>query len=334
MGLCKRCKDTPSDKDTNGYCHRCLYIVSKPFMDYNEKLVTRFFAAPMENTKLFFGVELEVNIDQSLMPKRASGKFDSIQFGYILAGEHRNPDGYQCDGHVFSQEQKELNKAVYQKYSEKLVNNFRFISCKHDGSVGFGFEIVTDALSWGWINENKDELKRLSVCIKENNMYANENTCGMHIHISKSAFTSLHLFKFMKFFYSNQQLICLVSQRGGTDWSNKYCSFSHSGSGREDGIKKLFHNDARVMSRIAKSKSGIGKKTAINLINPDTVEIRTFVGTTFYSSIRRNIEFIKSVYDFTKIESILNMSNDRYIKYLGSLGSDFSYIKKYLKNVE
>ena len=190
--------------------------------------------------------------------------------------------------------------------AQKIQENFSYLYCKEDSSLNHGFEIVSHPFSWKWFQENKNDFKDLLETITKNNWESyTPGTCGMHVHVSKKAFTSFHLFKFLKFFYNNRNFpfIKKISQRGKVTgyW------------GREP---ETASNDEMIYS--AKNKGGIKRyrNTAVNLIPSYTVEIRIFRGTTNLISFLKNLEFVRSVFQFTKEYPPSKINLSSYVEYI------------------
>ena len=79
------------------------------------------------------------------------------------------------------------------------------------------------------------------------------------------------------------------------------------------------YNDAgrqNILKEKAKLKRWSGRYTAVNLENRSTYEVRIFKGTLKPESFHKNLEFVKSAYDYTLYESYRNVSVDGYLRYI------------------
>lgn len=181
-----------------------------------------------------------------------------------------------------------------------------FFYCKHDGSLGeCGCEVVTHPFSYEWLIDNKeDTFDNLLDYLKAHGCTSYDTTtCGMHVHLSKRAFSTLHLYKFLKMFYDphNWDNVRLMSQRKGRkmdEWAT--C---------ED-------TDRHATISKAKNKYGGNRYTAVNLTNLHTVEIRIFRGTLKASSFYKNIEFLKALFDFTRDVSLQHATWENFAHYV------------------
>ena len=186
---------------------------------------------------------------------------------------------------------------------------------KNDGSLNNGFEIVTHPLTFSYI---KHSAKNFESALNELSCNAynsyNANTCGMHIHISKKAFSTWQLYKFMKFFAENVPFIVAISQRKMeklAQWAN------------------IEDNDENTLMYKAKKKNGNSARyVAINLQNYSTIEVRIFRGTLNFQSFMKNIEFVHALYMFTKESKIITL--DSFKEYISN-SCEYSNLKKFIK---
>lgn len=174
----------------------------------------------------------------------------------------------------------ELRETIARRF-KRDVNGFAYL--KHDSSISCGFEIVTHPGSFDWWeskdNPLKKSIKKLAVTCES---FWTEST-GIHVHISKAAFTSLHLGKFCFFMGYNQPLTTTIAER----YNKHHAPFSWDVS-------------TQLQHTVATSGKDIDRHTAINLQNQNTVEVRIFKGNMSWSRILKDIEYVMAVYEFTK----------------------------------
>lgn len=178
---------------------------------------------------------------------------------------------------------------------------------KSDSSLDDGFELVTHPFTYDFYKSTlkAEFVEILKTFINAGYESFTPGTCGIHIHMSKSAFTTIHLYKFLKFFYENLNFIHLISQRNENS-NSAHCSW---GKNKE----QVYPKDCCCL---AKEKRGYQRYTAVNLQNPDTIEVRIFRGTLFAPSFHKNIEFLRSLFLFTEKTGIKNITVSNYIKYV------------------
>jgi hypothetical protein len=237
--------------------------------------------------------------------------------------DHKKGDSlfYGLELEVENSENKISNESMASNINDENLY------CKHDGSLEDGFEIVSHPFSWSWYKENKKYFNDLLDNLKEQGFESfTPGTCGIHIHMSKKAFTTLHLFKFLKIFYEdkNFETIRKISQRT-----------SHSSSGGCQWGKSAENQSIKDQLEKAKKKRWFGRYTAINLENNDTVEVRIFRGTLNKESFHKNFEFLQSLYDYTSKESTSKVSIQGYLEYVFNNRKEFINLYQFLvkKNI-
>lgn len=187
---------------------------------------------------------------------------------------------------------------------------------KNDGSLNHGFEIVSHPMSYDFIIEQKDKmfLNILNTLIESKYRSYDTSTCGMHIHLSKKAFGTWQLYRFIKFFMENKQFVTAISQRKLENLDRWAAIESEP--------------DSSIIYK-AKKKSGNSKRyVAINLQNEHTVELRIFRGTLNIHSFTKNIEFCYALFNFTR--DVNDTSIEAFKKYINQ-SNEYSVLKKFIK---
>lgn len=151
---------------------------------------------------------------------------------------------------------------------------------KHDGSIDYGFEIVShphtlsafNLRDWSWIDWLKDKGVRSW----------NTDTCGLHVHINKSAFKNNgHIWRFTNLvLYNRNQASRLAGRR-----DNRWASFTH---------------EYKKVGKILKRERNAGRYTAVNLSNSNTIEVRMFRGSLHEPRLRSALEFVNANFEYTK----------------------------------
>lgn len=214
--------------------------------------------------------------------------------------------------------ENEKNDVKNKIAAEQITNNLPFTYCKSDGSLNNGFEIVTHPLSFEYIKENSGKIEETLKYLTESGFRSfNTKTCGMHIHISKSNFSTWHLFRFMQFFQQNKDFIIKLSQR---ELSNLDRWAALSDENRKEIIYKT--------KCAKKNKDNFSRYSAINLNNSHTIEIRIFRGTLAAGSFFKNIEFCRSLFEFTRDNNEIELS--KYKQYVNSK-NEFKNLAKFMQ---
>lgn len=195
--------------------------------------------------------------------------------------------------------------------------NDKYIYFKHDGSIEYGFEMVTLPMTWEFLqNEKLKIFSTLGGISSFNCKSFNTNTCGIHIHVSKQELSHLTIYKILKLFYENPNFILKVSQRKESQFT-QWASLNSEGS---EG--KLYMK--------AKNKTGCNRYVAVNLNNYDTVEFRIFRGTLSPKSFFKNLEFVKATIDFAEATGIPNITISKFILFVESKKKEFPNLNEFL----
>lgn len=179
------------------------------------------------------------------------------------------------------------------------------IYCKEDGSLDLGFEMVSHPGTFKyWQSLDTSFIRDLK---RKGYKSYDTDTCGMHIHVSRKALTTLDLFKVLEFFRRNVSFVKYVSRR-------KERLLDRWASVETGGVKQL-------VQKVKRGRNSHDERyTAINLENRSTIEFRIFRGTLNPESFKRNLAFIFSLVHFVKATGLQNLSVLDYVKWLESDG--------------
>ena len=171
------------------------------------------------------------------------------------------------------------------------------IYCKHDGSLVEGFEIVSHPCTLDYHLNSLDWKRIVDTCLENGFLSHNAVTCGLHVHISRTAFgeseqeQELNIAKLIYLFEKFWPQIKTFSRRTESQinqWAKNY------------GL-------TTIDEAIAESKSVKGRYYAVNLTNTHTVEIRIFRGTLKYSTFAATLQFINLLMDAITAGTIQDM---------------------------
>lgn len=174
--------------------------------------------------------------------------------------------------------------------ASKLSDHSKFVYCKSDGSLSNGFEIVSHpaTLEYHRMNHWKEILTSLqsSRCKSHDT-----TTCGLHIHMSRTAIPEERdLKKFVLFWYTQQKVIRAIARRG----FNTYCM------------------DKNMGTSIMPSNSILSSETRyeqINLQGDHTIEVRRFKGTLNYVSFMACLELVDASRVYTALVTYKDLRN-------------------------
>ena len=166
---------------------------------------------------------------------------------------------------------------------------------KDDGSLNDGFEIVTHPhtlteyqtnFNWAGLNKLKNQGLRSW----------NTSTCGLHVHVSREAFSvegvrlsyeqrilrrQAHELRFMKLIYDNERQVCRIAGRSG----NQYASFMDKG---------------KLVRKVKNGTQENGRYSAINTDNDNTLEVRVFKGSLRPERVLSALEFVTASVEYTR----------------------------------
>lgn len=165
---------------------------------------------------------------------------------------------------------------------------------KEDGSLTDGFEIVTHPHTLNEYQSNFDWGVLESLKRKGYRSW-NTGTCGIHVHVSRTAFDTegitsrsrrimnrqAHELRFMKLIYDNQRQVERIA--GRTD--GHYYSYEDKGNL----VRKVKHGDQRN-----------NRYSAVNTDNEATLEVRVFKGSLRKERVLSAIEFVTASVEYTR----------------------------------
>jgi hypothetical protein len=173
---------------------------------------------------------------------------------------------------------------------------------KGDGSLVNGFEIVSHphtleeyqkSFPWAMLTE----LKKLRF------RSWNTSTCGLHVHVSRTAFDDDdHQIRFIKLIYDNQRQVQRIAGR-----SSNYASFSDAG---------------KIIPKVKYKSQSNGRYAAVNVEPENTLEVRVFKGSLHIPRVLSGLEFVQSVVEYTRELKIIPKDKPfswvKYVSYISS----------------
>lgn len=187
-----------------------------------------------------------------------------------------------------------------------------FIYLDTDGTLhNSGVEAKTVPCSWNFLMKHRTQAimkKWLSQCQTQH--FSTTNATGLHIHLSKNAFTgNNHIYRFCRFIYANRAFSLRIGRRkttrGNERTPSSYCQYDSR------------FDCQQALSDAVESGSS-SHSHAINFYRSETVEVRIFKGIISYSHIYSSIEFCGALYYFTKQYTLSDDYNsvENFTKYV------------------
>lgn len=151
----------------------------------------------------------------------------------------------------------------------------RVLFFEEDGSLSDGFEMVTAPM--GLDDHARLWRTALSPTLTRGLRSHDTETCGLHVHVSRTGLTDVQISKVVCFVNDpdNRRLIETVARR----YNAGYCRVM------EKKLKTAHQDDGN-------------RYQAVNLCNARTIEFRIFKGTLRYASVMAAIEFANAVVQF------------------------------------
>jgi len=156
---------------------------------------------------------------------------------------------------------------------------------KEDSSINQGFEIVTHpmdyeyamaAFPWEMLSD-----------LRDSGAYVMQRNNGLHVHVSRKGFADpCHMYRWMKFFYRNQDQVIRLARRNST-WG-------------------AFHPDARkAVAKLVKDPwrdhaKQLDRYQAINTQPKDTFEVRVFASSLDPEEVQGSLALTASTVEFTR----------------------------------
>jgi len=252
---------------------------------------------------------------------------------YTVFNERKTPrEDAPFFGVEFEVEMSDVDNCCSRRELARTVKEIigtEYMYSKHDGSLlsidgengRGGLEIVTHPFSWKFY-KNTNVFETLFRIIENEQWNAKSERCGNHIHITKNAFTSFHLFKFMRFFYNkrNRPFFKIMSARVNPDGEHcrRYC--------------RWWREDAEMLKNVVVRKRNIvpDKHGAINLMNHETIEIRIFQGVDNMEDFSRNMEFVHSLIEFTKEASAKECMLSKWLEFVINHYNQYRHLLRYM----
>jgi hypothetical protein len=173
---------------------------------------------------------------------------------------------------------------------------------KDDGSLSDGFEIVTHPHT---LEKYQKEFKWEVLAKLKAEGYRSWNTtsCGLHVHVSRTAFGTgsdpwslritagsrekiilarqSHELRFMKLVYDNQRQVERIAGRS----NNNYAAFNDKG---------------HLVRKVKYGEQNNGRYSAINTENDATIEVRVFKGSLRKERVLSALEFVTAAVEYTR----------------------------------
>jgi hypothetical protein len=182
----------------------------------------------------------------------------------------------------------------------------RLLYFKHDGSVE-GFEMVTHPMTAKWARDNFPW--HVVEVMAECGASVMRDSNGLHIHVSRAGFSNeAHLYRWLKFWYRNQEQIVNIAGRDGERWG-KFDENQRELHGEHAMARAKIRHNHREAEILRSAETG-PRYCAINLQNDKTVEVRIFSSTTNPDMLRTRFDLVSGSVEYTRGLSVGKIRKD------------------------
>lgn len=240
--------ETRYDSWDNPYCRSCFHAAGSNICDYDHK-----------PEPIFYGADIPC-------PGMAAPLYLGVELEVDKGGEYDENAGDL------------LNLANTKK--ERLY-------IKHDGSLEDGFELVSHPMTLAYHQQKMPWKKLLESAVSMGYRSHQTTTCGLHVHISRSALGSSagqidqtvgRLVYFVEAHWKELLRFSRRSEEALRRWAARY------------GLK----DTARQTYDVAKQQNR-NRYACVNLQNTDTVELRIFRGTLRYETFLAVLQLVEEI---------------------------------------
>lgn len=195
--------------------------------------------------------------------------------------ENENPPF--CIG--FELEVENTSRQHYNDDVASIVKRKFPVICSNDGSLDYGFEIVSHPLSYKYIIENQDKLEDMLDTLKDKGFEShNPGTCGLHFHITHPHNDDI-IDRIILIMETYKQELITFSRRTSSQIES-WCKFLSD-------IKE--EGDCKSLYFIKKNKETSTRYMALNLTNYNTIEFRIFRGTLNFDTFMASVELVNNI---------------------------------------
>ena len=213
-------------------------------------------------------------------------KTDEVMFGIELETEYTGNRG--------------LGNAV--NYINENASPLVYL--KEDGSINYGFEIVSNPMSLQYLQVHGRAYADMLKYLRTNGYRAwKTSTCGLHIHISKISFVdSKHEMKFIYFMFKNKKQLVTFAGRNSGFARYDYNAFINANDSQWNGKKpNILECVKGVMKDGEYAPGAYERNLAVNRMNRNTHELRIFRPSLRMETVLAYMEFAHCLFSYTQI---------------------------------
>lgn len=186
------------------------------------------------------------------------------------------------DGELFFGIENEISlgeNTGKKKYENHIAKKFHttLAYTQHDGTIDYGVEVVFHPMTFEYAKTKAKLGDMFTKAVRSS------PTTGMHVHITRTAFNKMHLYKFMRFISTNPAFVEVMAQR------------------QAGGRRQYRITDGELLASKARGEYvDQDKYTDINVNHTETIELRIFKGAVTIEQLYANLEFCHALFMFTR----------------------------------
>ena len=228
---------------------------------------------------------------------------------YVRSYSYKPRPRFYGQGPLFLGMELEMETRRYDRAAQIATDELCDLGyLKEDSSIGFGFELVTHPMDYGYAMEDFPwpMLNRL----QKAGAFTRPDDNGLHVHLSRAGFTDpCHTFRWLKFWYRNPRPLTKLARRESHSWG----SLRGDGSAEHNRNAKLYAKGWPVQPLrrdvVARHRDPFGdyerpwypgRYQGINVSNPDTFEVRIFASSLLESEVRGTLALCAATTEYTR----------------------------------
>lgn len=278
------------------------------------------------------------------LPTVTGGEYSGVTVGIEIEMENSNHE-LRFDAHA--RELKNRLDAAMPPAWAAMKKKPRYAFFERDGSVNFGFEMVT---AYGDPEVHRHFISRAFgpdtpdgklPFARKLHAFDAESSCGIHVHLTKPE-TVTHAVKLQAFFNDpeHRRLVRAVARRYSGNYS-KYDENRTAAGSRAitktaiANVKRSYGKDVDMKTAVKYAAEMVGngdRYQVVNMTGKNTVEIRAFKSSMLPTTILACMEFSVMAWLYTRDVKAVDMKIDHFLDYISRVEnrSQSRYLRSYL----
>lgn len=208
-------------------------------------------------------------------------KNEAIDNGYEYYGNTHNNTvpymGFELETENADEDSKNIEICAYK--AQKIFNDI-YVAAEEDGSLDYGFELITPPMTYEYHNSISDKYNSLMDLYSQFDMVDTDN-CGLHIHINRNYFDDvdngiLNILTIFDKFWDDLKIFSRRDIERLDRWAKKPV-----------GTPQQILNESKGHVR--------DRYVAVNLTNAHTIEFRIFKSTTDWETLKNTLSLINNI---------------------------------------